>query len=355
MSLAVLVQLALYTYGCLSLGIQPFKADSSSQYIDSRYPLTFILNESLVLQNNPLNSFWANSFVSASDGHQYMVIGHTNTYLPGSKAPQRSSVYDITIGQHSAHVHYETSLNSTLGADGRLNINFGNNSFSAISDDNISQLRYAFEETDYSYDIRFDATTPALLNLGSGLFQFGKLVTYEWALPRARTHGKLTMNGTTVEIDPENSFTWFDRQYIGPLTMNATGKSTQSWTWLELHWPYSNIKASMWSFRSTNPDESFSFASVSTTGGMEVMLFNLTSIYADSWTSPRSNVTYPQNWLLDFDNGDSFMVSSVHDDQEISDPVGGPTYEGYVLVEGTFLGETFGIGNIEVVTTFTAG
>jgi hypothetical protein len=200
---------------------------------------------------------------------------------------------------------------------------------------------------DYSYDIAFTATSKPLLNVGGNPWNFGTGNTVEAGLPNCRTTGSLTLNGKTLAIDPDTSFTWYDRQY-------GTGGPTKNWTWFELHFADSDMKVSAWAIDSDVPqaDTRWRFASVRVGDSQLLMNTTLTSFYNKNFTSTNSNVTYPLMWNLDFSNGQNLTIESVRDDQEIRGATNLPdfAYEGFVTATGNFMGLTEGYGVVEIVT-----
>lgn len=60
--------------------------------------------------------------------------------------------------------------------------------------------------------------------------------------------------------------------------------------------------------------------------------------------SPRSNLTYPLSWRLDFNTRYYLNIKSARADQEIYGPreLGDTVYAGYATVSGRFLGRTTG-------------
>ncbi|KAK7418167.1 hypothetical protein QQX98_004142 [Neonectria punicea] len=165
----------------------------------------------------------------------------------------------------------------------------------------------------YSYNITWEATSKVLLNGGNGAFAFGPgyANTTQWSLPACKTKGSLTVQNKLLNIDPGKSFTWYDHQ-------KGAG-APQNWTWFELHFPGSSIKASIRVYDLPQlSSTTYQFATVRV--GKEsqyIVASSLTPNLDDTWTSPKTNVTYPLSWRLDFENVDSLLAKSVRPDQEI--------------------------------------
>lgn len=229
--------------------------------------------------------------------------------------------------------------------DGRLNVTTIFFGFLGLSADSIAQQNTWMTTPEYSYNITFQATTEAILNMGGNAFAFGNGNTTEWGLPSAKTSGSFSLNGKSLQIDPGNSFTWYDRQFSYGVPLNG------NWTWFELH--FGDIKASVWAIDSPIPERSvWRFATVRTQSGHAILPYNLTSFFNETWTSPASNLTYPLRWKLDFENGDHLDIRTTRPDQEIAgaNATRDFAYEGYIEVKGSFLGAESGFGVAEMVT-----
>ncbi|KPM35498.1 hypothetical protein AK830_g11057 [Neonectria ditissima] len=165
--------------------------------------------------------------------------------------------------------------------------------------------------------------------------------------PSCRTTGTLTLNQTVLKIDPENSFTWYDRQY-------SNGAPIGDWTWFELNFPKSDVKASVWSINSNPPfPRNWRFATVRTNEGTHIISFEIEASKDKTWTSPLSNITYALSWNLKFSNGDHLQITSLRDDQETygNRSATDIAYEGGVVAKGSFMGQKTGFGVVEMVTT----
>lgn len=201
----------------------------------------------------------------------------------------------------------------------------------------------------YSYNFSWEATSKVLLNGGGGAFTFGPgyANSTEWALPACKTAGTLTLDNTVLIVDPANSFTWYDHQ-------KGAG-APRNWTWFELHFSSSSIKASIWAYDLGDPSTRYRFGTFRVGKDSQYLLaFDLTPNMSDIWTSPNSNITYPLSWRLDFENGDHLLVKSVRPDQEIYGPrqLSYTVYAGFVTTSGNFLGHQMGYGVVEMITLF---
>ncbi|EKG14547.1 Hydroxyneurosporene synthase [Macrophomina phaseolina MS6] len=191
----------------------------------------------------------------------------------------------------------------------------------------------------YSFNISWDATFTAMHNLGSGTFNFGAGNTSQWSLSACRTAGTLTIDGRDYTIDPDNSLTWYDRQwgYGGPT----------NFTWFGLRFPESNISLSVWAidYKTEATADEWRFATARTAHGDLIVPFTFKP-GAGVWTSETTNFTYPSTWELEFRDGEKLVITAVRPDQEL-----GTAFSGFVNVEGTFLGSRGESGVVDVIFT----
>jgi hypothetical protein len=214
----------------------------------------------------------------------------------------------------------------------------------AMSSDNISILHTASKNGSSAFNLTYSADHPFLYNFGIGYFLFGEGSTYEWSMPSGRTVGSISFNDEVVTVDPERSFTWYDRQWGDGFP------TTGNWTWYELHLP-GDIKASIWTWDNASPEQQIRAGTFQYPDGtIKVMPFDWT-VGSRSWTSPTTTILYPLDWRLDFANGDKLQISSILDDQEITGSLlPDIAYEGFVNVTGSFEGRPVtAFGLVEMV------
>lgn len=86
--------------------------------------------------------------------------------------------------------------------------------------------------------------------------------------PRGKTQETLTLNGITIDVDPKESFTWYDRQvsYLAPA----------NWTWFEVRFPESLTKASIWTYDfGVSSNEVYQFATVRFGDSIQLLPYGL--------------------------------------------------------------------------------
>lgn len=282
---------------------------------------------------NASNSWWSSSFVSGSDNHEYLIVSHllaTPTF-----SVYRGSIYDIT--EPEFYQFTETSVNTSLldnNQGGAFNVSTADYYFGSTCPGNATkQLRTASTRSDVQYDITFDLSAPVIFNLGiGGYFQFGQDQTAEWSMPAGRTSGTLVRNGTTITIDPEQSLTWYDRQW------NFGAATSFNWTWFELHLNDSSHKQpkkmSVWAYDDKVVGHR-QWATIQPEAGINTVLPIVTfQPFGNPWTSPHTNNTYYQNWNVVLQDGTNLTIHSASNDQELYSS-SFASYEGFITVSGT--------------------
>ncbi|KAF5499778.1 hypothetical protein K4K60_005379 [Colletotrichum sp. SAR11_57] len=292
------------------------------------------------------SSYWASSFITGDDGRQYMTLSHLLTTIP---SVCRSSILDLQTHDYWVDLTYCNNTDGSGFDNGLpLNADYGTYGFGSTSDDSVSTMyTYAHPEKSFSIDLEWNLTSRVMLNGGGGIIPFGNVPinATEWGIPNGRTAGTITLDNKTISVDTSNSFTWYDRQ--------LSHGAPKNWTWFELHFPGSDIKASIWAWDLVD-DESTRFATIRVGNGYHVLAYELSPDYSNTWTSPNSNLVYPLSWTLTFENGDHLIVNSVRPDQEMygEKALIDSAYEGFVEATGSFYGYTEAFGVVELVTAF---
>ncbi|KAH6986570.1 hypothetical protein BKA56DRAFT_312224 [Ilyonectria sp. MPI-CAGE-AT-0026] len=326
------------------------KPDNAKSFTDPKMPHLLNFTESQ-FSSALGTSYWTTTFLTASDKHQYLIVSHALLSYFGVEDPDitaRYSILDITDpSRFWVYLGYVPTPESFAGPDNRLSIDYPSFGFKALTDDSVSKIQAWGERPDFGFNLTFEATTQVLVNNGGGTWNWGTGNTTEWALPSCRTTGTLTLDEKVLTIDPANSFTWYDRQF-------SHGAPLGNWTWFELNFPKSEIKASIWAIDSNEPSPgNWRFATVRTKTGLEILTIDFDSSKDKTWTSPDSNITYPLQWDLKFSNGDYLSISSMRPEQEMygNRSATDIAYEGGVVAKGSFMGQKTGFGVVEIVQT----
>ncbi|KAH7013792.1 hypothetical protein EDB80DRAFT_749404 [Ilyonectria destructans] len=286
------------------------------------------------------------SFITSTRSKQYLAICHVMTNV---KNVCRSSVLDLQTLKYWVDFTYCSSVGTKArDTSGHLDADFDTYGFVSTTDDNISNMyAYAGTNSSFSFNISWAATAKPVLNGGSGVIAFGVGPTNatEWGIPAAKTSGNLKLDGKSVTIDTENSFTWYDRQ--------MSFGTPRNWTWFELNFPGSDVKASVWAYNLLD-NTIYQFATVRVGESQHVLAYDLVPDMSNTWVSPNSNLVYPLSWKLRFENGDHLVVNSIRPDQEMYGPedLADSAYEGFITVSGKLFGQTRGFGVVEMVTLY---
>ncbi|KAJ5703900.1 hypothetical protein N7493_011038 [Penicillium malachiteum] len=150
---------------------------------------------------------WISSYLTRSDGHQYLMLSHLLDMSP-SYSIYPLSIFDIEEKEFSQFsVLTEESGLYDYSQDGEFNVSISDFYFGSIlAGNSTKQLRTASINPDVQYDITFDFSEPIIFNTGNGgYFQLGDYQTAEWSMPAGRTHDILVKNGVEIRIDPAKS------------------------------------------------------------------------------------------------------------------------------------------------------
>ncbi|PYH89172.1 hypothetical protein BO71DRAFT_113714 [Aspergillus ellipticus CBS 707.79] len=301
------------------------------------FPLVYDFNTSNSRAANATNSWWVSAFLHGSDDHEYLVLSHITDVTVVSY--YRGSIFDITDKTYVQFGNLSTAPTLYSNShNGAFNVSIDNSFYfgATLPGNATKQLRTSSAVQGVQYDLTFDLSTPVLLNTGlGGYFEFGSYQTVEWSMPAGRTTGTLVRNGTTVTIDSDESFTWYDRQWN---VQTGSSGSMPNWTWFELHLNQASQKredrVSLWVYDDEKTGRR-QWATVQPEGGLNVVsAVRSFESYGNTWTSSNTNNTYAQNWLVTLQDGTQLDISSVYADQEVGYPTTFVSYEGFVTVSG---------------------
>ncbi|KAF7897056.1 hypothetical protein EAF00_005284 [Botryotinia globosa] len=131
--------------------------------------------------------------------------------------------------------------------------------------------------------------------------------------------------------------------------MTASMDLTDSeFTWFGVHFPGSEVKASIWLSDNEDPVQHLRFATVRTEYGLEIIRLNVTIKPKNTWTSPNSNYTYQTRWLLNPNNGDFLDMKRVREDREIYAKNSVFSSSPFTTVKGRFFVQKTGFAMIDI-------
>ncbi|KAJ5638454.1 hypothetical protein N7528_000844 [Penicillium herquei] len=331
------------------MGQYSFKPEAASQYWKSDIPILFNFNTSqfstTVNGKAASTSYYTSSYITDTNHQQYFIISHI---LVSAENATSFSASTLNLTDLRYNSYMLSSNESGLQASSLLKVTLGDNGFESLTEDNVSGMRTYSTHDKAAFDITYNATSMALVDAATGLFTFGTGTSYEWGLPSCYTEGTLTIGGNTVTIDPNNSFTWYDRQWNGGFP------STGNWTWFELHIPATRYRLSIWAIDNETPYQRYRFATIRTEDGSQnVVPITFSPDFSRYWYSNASDTLYAQHWTVTVGSYASLEISSVTGNQEIVGPTDASSaYEGFVNFHGIFDGdEVEGFGVVEILHT----
>ncbi|EPE08256.1 kievitone hydratase [Ophiostoma piceae UAMH 11346] len=174
---------------------------------------TFNLTASQLSQDYKINSYWTIYFLHGSNGHDYFAVGHLSAKGSTPKGANiRVSLLDINDSKYFGTEHSDP------------NAVFSNETFyykadkfetySTASDLYSNQVVKSTVEG-AEFTLVSEPKGPNFYDAGSGIYMWGTDWTYEAAYPEQWVTGNLTYNGELIDIVPEKSMSWLDRQF-GP-------------------------------------------------------------------------------------------------------------------------------------------
>ncbi|KAJ4051512.1 hypothetical protein NW761_014147 [Fusarium oxysporum] len=305
------------------------------------YPLNFNISDSQHKGwTQIVGSFWINAFIHGSNGHDYYIASHLMSYasdIEGSKPVYRASVLDLTDPTIFHKYDRIAPENTTFWtSDGDFRANFEDYGMETIDKNPLHGLRTYSSVENVEFDFDFYFTSPILLNAALGSYQVGGGLGWEWSVPKGRTEGSFKVNGKKVDIVPEKSFAWYDRQF---------GSLQDSFDWIMLHFEESEwldisiMCAWKWEDHVDGP-KMFATVRSSLNGRDSVVPIKLTASTTNVWISPATGLEYPQEWTIQWEDME-LLVTSPRPDQviEADEDTGFPSqFSGYVNVLATKAG-----------------
>ena len=165
---------------------------------------------------------------------------------------------------------------------------------------------------DFAFDLTLRETQAALINGEAGVSRKGpdeRAASYYYSLPHLRVGGTISRKGTATRVTGE---AWFDHEWSSEyLDAEAAG-----WDWIGL-----NLQggAALMAFQIRGLDGKPRWAGGSYRSGngtAQILTPDAVEFRAGrSWTSPRTGVVYPVEWIIRAD-GHQFRLAPLLDDQE---------------------------------------
>ncbi|CAN7503151.1 lipocalin-like domain-containing protein [Variovorax paradoxus] len=179
---------------------------------------------------------------------------------------------------------------------------------------------------EFSLELRFTPTQPVLLQGKAGLSRKGPeeaQASYYYSEPQLRTQGRLALKGQAFDVE---GTAWLDHEWSEALMHpEAVG-----WDWIGMNL---DDGSALTAFRLRRRDGGALWAGGSfRTRDGALRVFNNDEVRfdgANTWTSPRTQASYPTRWRVQTPSG-SFEVRALLDDQELDSrgSTGGVYWEG---------------------------
>lgn len=260
-------------------------------------------------------SFWADSFIHGSNGQDYYVAAHVMNYtsdIPGGLPPYRAAILDVT--DPSRYLNFvkigPADTPSYWRDSGEFHATFEGFGMETSSSDPLQGMHMYCALDGIEYDITFNYTSPVLLDVALGSYLVGGELGYEWAVPKGATEGWLKIDGETIDIVPEKSSTWYDRQW---------GSLQDSFQWIMIVLEESDrldiSVLCVWDWKDTvNGPKEFATVRSSRIGRDSVVPLKMMKSSSNIYTSPKTGLEYPTEWFVMLD-GIEISVTTPRPDQ----------------------------------------
>ncbi|OZJ04083.1 hypothetical protein BZG36_03383 [Bifiguratus adelaidae] len=244
----------------------------------------FNITESQVV-NTTLDSHWHVYFLSARNGHDYFVVSQNMRMADAASAV--ISVLDINDGVYNA-----------VGTGPVLNYTWSNTTYDtqvedlrmfSSSPDLVSSLTSISTFSNVTFNLTSVPKGPNLYDGGSGTFLWSTGPTLEWGATECWTTGTITYKGEEIEVIPEKSVSWYDRQW-------GAGVAPQGWNWFGIYID-NGVQISVWHTNNPPSNAAFSYSQMFATilytdGHHEIYPIDQDIQPTDPFVSPVTNITY---------------------------------------------------------------
>lgn len=315
--------------------------------VDYREPVRLPADEGAHLA--PVEWWYFNGHLEGANGREYSF--HFVTFLTIAPDGQMPLLLQLSWADHRKGDFITVEKPSLAGGlDKRTSrFSFQVEDWSMAGDG--SEYRLHFTAGEYSLDLDALPLKPAVLHHETGVVDMGKAgKTYYYTRPRLALTGTLTQDGAAT---PVTGLAWMDHQW-GDFTVAPIG-----WDWASIQLDDGSelMYAGVWD--SSNREAIASYVTyVPETVSGPADAVHLAGSQArwsatGTWTSPGTNVEYPQGWTIAVDSlGLELELVPKAPDAEFANSVYVPPayWEGAVTVSGTRDGEKIGgKGFVELV------
>ncbi|KAI9738400.1 MAG: hypothetical protein M1834_008903 [Cirrosporium novae-zelandiae] len=298
---------------------------------------TLNLTGSQLTPGEPINSYWTIYFLSASNNHSYFAVGHVqfDDFSPLEPSTiYRVSLLDITSGTYYGTANTTSGISKEPSTD--FNVDLGLFKTYSPSNDLLSTMVSTSSVPGASFNLTSVPKGPNLYDAGAGFFFWGINTTTEWGAPECWVTGTVEINGTEVDVIPEQSMSWYDRQY-GP------GFGTAGWN-LFILLLENGVKICVWDSKSVDHAPKQLFATIMFSDGHHEIYPVDEDIHSTNpFVSELTNITYYGDYRVDIPlkNISLNITLPVLAGEMVNenDPTTAEAlFEGYATAQGTFDG-----------------
>lgn len=255
--------------------------------------------------------------------------------IPGAVPIYRSSLLDVT-DPSVYHKVLQTADDPDLSfwdEAGEFHAVFGDEfGVEALSTaDPLQGLHVQSSLADLEFDWTFSFTSPALLNAALGSYLVNGDYGYEWSVPRGAIAGWLKVGDEVIDIVPEKSSAWYDRQWASLQgSFNWIAMNFDDSDWLDLK------SLAVWDWQDPVQGRKQFATARSPRTGRDSVVPSLTKLSeTKTYTSPETDLVFPNEWTVIIEDVE-ILVSTPRNDQIFeADPEVGfpPQFSGYVELE----------------------
>ena len=209
-------------------------------------------------------------------------------------------------------------------------------------------IRAALADGNGEFEIEAHATSPAILNGGTGVFPLVSMAVHQYSVPRLASRGTITINGKAHHVE---GVTWFDRQWqnqAGDVGVNAEFK----WTWMDINLDNGDA-VSLWSGPAQMGGEERAWATILHADGSQTVAAAEPGLGArELWHSNKSGARYPTRWTVRIPAMDAELevIPSPREQEFVSQVPALNKYEGASTMNGSWRGKPVkGFGYVELV------
>ncbi len=199
----------------------------------------------------------------------------------------------------------------------------------------------------FEMELTMEPQGPVLPDLLTGVIPFSDGVNYEYALPRMKTSGAMTVDGNRYTV---TGWSWLDREWglLGP----------SKWTWMNIQLE-NDVQMSIWD-EQTDDKKPNSYVGgprrfgtiLNPSGDLKVAPVVIEEL--GFWKSRNTKRAYARKWRVTIeDRAAKLDVELLYDKQEIVSEIGAHRLEGKARVSGTYGNQPIkGITMVELFDLF---